>query len=774
MSGTGFVWPSPGKVVTAYHVVAAAKGGSIIVKFTSGDQVTATLKAALLAADLALLELSNAPPNLPVEVARNVSNNVRLFGYIANLPKVVDRPLYISSLGIQTPSDLPDDVRSSLEKLGFPYLDNPIYTVSGVFGPGDSGAPIVDSTNRVIAIGDGGLGNGVGWAIPTTQLDLLLSASLPPEISPETLENVSVLFSMSSMKPRSFNVGSRHKVAIVPFEVPIQLAGRVDATTLTALLGTAAKGHIFYEAVGVDAPAGAAAIHLSDQSVGVVLTPAISSVNGSWTVSGTVLDIASGHVDSFSFDGTPGKDDYPELIEKLWRAVDVPPVISILPHDEDIAKIRFSPDESIVATLTVDQSVHLWEFRSANMFATFSNRAGSDLYPFVRFAEGTKLVATTKLSNDGDELYDFATHKVFPLKFFDAETFVQISPSRKIILTAVNPAGSDKYLLLGDLYEDHSSERRMPIYSGPLVPSFAMSPDWDTYVTRPFATTTDTDMPGPKGEQYVVPGEVINLWHTNPNNLIGSFTGNDYRYITSDILAVNESSGVLIWNIRSKKVMAHLPGKLEQSSSSYVVTSSDRKLSAWETRTGKAVSSFEASDYINQTLFDEGSGTFVVNGPNSVELFDTRTGVRKMRVEINSPSSEFSIDGKYLSIPGNGHLKIINVKQAAIVLDVDLPVDPNSSLSPAFRGVGGINYDLAVVSFPNGQIQLWSLINREERVLDAERWWKTYAPGTIYSTPEPTSTSATLVHQSPLGFSLSGRYLAAVRDRRLIIFDLTK
>lgn len=183
-AGSGFVWESPDRVVTALHVVGGC--GSITVNFQGIGERTATLERSLVARDLALLRVAAPPPvpALATSPAQPPANEiVWVYGYGGGRATREDRQLRVTDANRETPllqHAVDGSVRGELQRLGSPLLDTEVLRVEGFLVPGDSGAPVLDRAGRVVAVGSGGLQRGTigaGWAVRARYLAELAASA---------------------------------------------------------------------------------------------------------------------------------------------------------------------------------------------------------------------------------------------------------------------------------------------------------------------------------------------------------------------------------------------------------------------------------------------------------------------------------------------------------------------------------------------------------------------------------------------------------------------
>ncbi|HET6158009.1 MAG TPA: serine protease [Dongiaceae bacterium] len=196
-AASGFAYRAAGLVVTVLHVVQGCR--TISVGYQGITELPAHVIHVLQDADLALLEVEGATdvtPLVETDRAGDVNEVVDVYGFALGQATRENRRLIVTAAnegGARLRDAVNDDVRRELQQNGFPSLDTLILRVDGNLLPGHSGAPIIDSSGRVIAIGSGGLERGavgVGWAVRATYLAQLLDAPATAAIeSPTTTES---------------------------------------------------------------------------------------------------------------------------------------------------------------------------------------------------------------------------------------------------------------------------------------------------------------------------------------------------------------------------------------------------------------------------------------------------------------------------------------------------------------------------------------------------------------------------------------------------------
>ncbi len=179
--GTGFLCHDRKSVVTAYHLVAGAEKVLVQTAPKTSPGIAKIWKVQK-PSDLALLTLEDAATAnpLPMGEAPKEGAQVLSLGHAYGAPAVESlTQMKIREVGAKTLSDmLNENHRQEIERLGFPDLGLNLLNIEGNPAPGFSGAPVIDTSGRVIGVIDGGLESGAGsvsWAIPAKQIDALFA-----------------------------------------------------------------------------------------------------------------------------------------------------------------------------------------------------------------------------------------------------------------------------------------------------------------------------------------------------------------------------------------------------------------------------------------------------------------------------------------------------------------------------------------------------------------------------------------------------------------------
>ncbi len=178
MKSTGFVWFDADRVVTALHAVAGCTRTQVYSEYLK-TSLPATLDKVDLEADLALLKLAERLAVTPLKHLSAEpdlrSDRYRVVGYPLGITRMdSDEAVFADGLqgGMITLKDAYDSVRSQRDLfagVAFPKTSATVFRVKSLLQPGQSGAPILDSKGRVVAIVDGGMldgWRGLNWSIP--------------------------------------------------------------------------------------------------------------------------------------------------------------------------------------------------------------------------------------------------------------------------------------------------------------------------------------------------------------------------------------------------------------------------------------------------------------------------------------------------------------------------------------------------------------------------------------------------------------------------------
>lgn len=191
---TGFAWERPGQIVTALHVVVGCQ--TIKVGYQGLAERPATLAHVLRDADLVLLDVSDPPDLTALQIATRqlaVNEVVDVYGFPLGTPTRENHHLVVTDANRETPflrEALSPEALNELRQSGFPSLSTEVLRVEGHLLPGHSGAPVIDTEGKVVAVGSGGLERGtvgIGWAVRAHYVADL------PKASSETASLASVI-----------------------------------------------------------------------------------------------------------------------------------------------------------------------------------------------------------------------------------------------------------------------------------------------------------------------------------------------------------------------------------------------------------------------------------------------------------------------------------------------------------------------------------------------------------------------------------------------------
>jgi hypothetical protein len=178
-SATGFLWSDGSTVITALHAVAGCRNLSVFSE-TLLRQIPATLVHSLNSADLAMLRLQspvgNAQPLTLSTQKPAVHDEVTVLGYALVVARMESTELKVRFGGNHLEEIIPVKDMEELVARRSPSPDLEVTSLEGNLAPGTSGAPIMDRSGKVVAIGDGGLENGtvgMAWGVPVSYLPAL-------------------------------------------------------------------------------------------------------------------------------------------------------------------------------------------------------------------------------------------------------------------------------------------------------------------------------------------------------------------------------------------------------------------------------------------------------------------------------------------------------------------------------------------------------------------------------------------------------------------------
>jgi hypothetical protein len=104
------------------------------------------------------------------------SSPLKVLGYPLGIQLIPTMDLILRNPGlVELRTLLEASAEKPVEDRGSPFYKAMMLSIQGKFLPGHSGAPVLDSNNRVIAIANGGLRGGladISWAVPINSLEM--------------------------------------------------------------------------------------------------------------------------------------------------------------------------------------------------------------------------------------------------------------------------------------------------------------------------------------------------------------------------------------------------------------------------------------------------------------------------------------------------------------------------------------------------------------------------------------------------------------------------
>jgi len=167
-SGSGFVYGSQGYIVTNAHVVRPIPGAqttSITVIFPNGEKAPATLVAANVGADLALLKITDGH-HLPAALSLADSDKLQQGQWAIAIGEPYELQQSVT-VGVVSAFDRSEPIQA---ENGQTMTFKGLLQTSAPINFGNSGGPLVDMNGDVIGVNQstlGGRAQGIGFAIPS-------------------------------------------------------------------------------------------------------------------------------------------------------------------------------------------------------------------------------------------------------------------------------------------------------------------------------------------------------------------------------------------------------------------------------------------------------------------------------------------------------------------------------------------------------------------------------------------------------------------------------
>ncbi|MCW5983141.1 MAG: trypsin-like peptidase domain-containing protein [Bryobacteraceae bacterium] len=174
---TGFLLEGVPGLVTALHGVVGCGNISARQPDRNLPYPNLSIRSVDVERDVAVLAGPSLPPGpllKPRPATVLAGSTVTVIGHPEAIPGTLDMELKVPSLSLRPLSfALPPGLMPAVQRRQSPSVDVKVLMVNGDLQPGHSGAPIVDSTGRVLGVASGGLGDGalgIGWAIPLNEI----------------------------------------------------------------------------------------------------------------------------------------------------------------------------------------------------------------------------------------------------------------------------------------------------------------------------------------------------------------------------------------------------------------------------------------------------------------------------------------------------------------------------------------------------------------------------------------------------------------------------
>lgn len=222
--GTGFLYQTTDRVVTAHHVVGGCSDIQVqyeVAPANSKRVYVAKISKVLAKGDLALLEVQGVPQSSVLRVLEK--NNGPLgagaqhlygYGYPLGVQTASDQEVQMAVGDKHLNAILPAQAAIELNEVKSKIdTSQPVLRFSSALQPGMSGGPIVNAQGRVVGVVAGGLKSGaapVSWGWDASNIDALL-ASGEPLNQPVTIAHLYYTQNDLVGFANAFNSGERQK-----------------------------------------------------------------------------------------------------------------------------------------------------------------------------------------------------------------------------------------------------------------------------------------------------------------------------------------------------------------------------------------------------------------------------------------------------------------------------------------------------------------------------------------------------------------------------------
>jgi 2-alkenal reductase len=233
--GSGFLIDREGTIITNQHVVGSRRGAQVLVSFTDLFQTVGTIVGADPDSDIAVLRVSELPPNL-TPVSLGDSSQVR----VGQRTIAIGNPL---GQNRTVTTGIVSAIGRTIRDPNSPYQIGGAIQTDAAINPGNSGGPLLNSRGQVIGmntaiISRSGTSSGIGFAVPVNLVKKVSDALIRtgrydhPYLGIRSLRNVTTLDAKNNRLPGP-------GVLIEPSgnDTPVAVAGLRGQAILTKING---------------------------------------------------------------------------------------------------------------------------------------------------------------------------------------------------------------------------------------------------------------------------------------------------------------------------------------------------------------------------------------------------------------------------------------------------------------------------------------------------------------------------------------------------------